>query len=76
MNIELVKIKEIQSVTRVGLPIDEGLQMFCEKFDIAHRELFGKAASKQQVLYLLIQHGKKKVERMLSNMELELTNQD
>ena len=76
MNIELVRIKEIQPVTRVGIPIDEDLKVFCEQFDKAHREVFGRAASKQQVLYLLIEHGKEKVEKMLHWMELELTNQD
>jgi hypothetical protein len=73
--IKLPIIKEIKASTNLRLPIPQELEWFMINFDTAHRYLYGKQASKQQITIVMMDRGKKHVEKLFKGMLEEIQNQ-
>lgn len=68
MEIKLPVIKEIIQVAKCSVPLDRRLNDLLMEFDQTHRKKFGKAVGKQQVLLIMLEHGKPHIVGLIAAM--------
>lgn len=66
---KLPRAKDVESVTKTYIPIDQELNEFLQSFNQAHRKAYGSAASKQDVLLMMVQSALKQAEKDLLSMK-------